>query len=1090
MILEFILLESLHMQEKIKRYMHSLEDNFFGWWIKNFRISVMLTVLLIGYGIYALVIIPKESSPEIKFGLVMVNTVYPGANPIDIDQLITTKIEDKIKSINGIDKINSTSSVGISSVVVTLKNETDTKDFINTLKTEVEKVALPTDAKDPMVSEISTANEVLFELMLYGDSKEFTSNHLRTLAYQMADDLQGKWPIVDAKIGTVWDGISNSAGSTTDNQYDIEVLIDENKMQQLGLTLPQISQTIRVFNNNTPLGNYTLGDLKYDYRVRGKVESLSDLMQVPINISNQGPAQYIRLSDIALVQRKYNDESLQFGGTSESTGTINVATKLVIYKANRSNVFKDAGAAKKLIEDEIKKPQYKGISLDYTTDLSEIIIEDYKGLASNAWQSILLIFLVMRFFVGLRQSLIATVAMPLSFLVTFIVLNRAGYTLNFLTNFSLILTFGMGIDTVIVIIEAAYELMKKGFNSKTAILLSLKQYAKPNITSSLSNMVVFLPMLALPGIMGKFLAYIPITIFITLAGSLFLALSINNVLFWKVNKNQNHYYKDKDTPDDEEEILLNEEENKILMMEREGKIALDPSKQTSTDIQIGKMAHRYSTQLHWIIERPFWRKMSYRGPVGLLVLSFIFLSGAIGFKIFPSGDNEFMNMTVTTKVGTVTETRQPYTTKMNQIISHLPELRNYTIDAQGNTINVAIRLVKKGERDRNSFEVQEDLLKQLNYLTELGFKVESKVQEGWPPAAKAVGISLVADNTNLLSELKKVSIDFENYLKTLEGTVNVNNSSNNNPGQFEFTRDTNKLAELGLSPQDFTSELLPALQGQNIGTMTLEKKDRDIIIKYKGFDDDMTPETLLSTVVNTKVGPIMLGSVSEYTVDQALNRVSREDGDLTIVVDSDLTPGSTPTDFQPKLTAFAEQYNFPQGIGFKVGGENAANAELIQATFVALAIAIFLTFLILVYQFNSLKQSTMILYSIITAMLGVNIWLFITGNPYSMPFMIWFISLIGIVVNNAIFIIDKINTNLAAWLPLKLAILNAGSTRFKPVLISSLTTILGIITLARKDEFWAGLARTVVFWLLFSSFMTLLSIPNLYYSVYKKKGEE
>ena len=154
-------------------------------------------------------------------------------------------------------------------------------------------------------------------------------------------------------------------------------------------------------------------------------------------------------------------------------------------------------------------------------------------------------------------------------------------------------------------------------------------------------------------------------------------------------------------------------------MEREGKTALDPSKQTITDIRIGKIAHWYSTKLHWIIERPFWRKMAYRGPVGLLILSFIFLSGAIGFKIFPSGDNEFMNMTVTSKVGTVTQTRTPYTTKLNQIISSVPELRNYTIDANGNTINIAIRLVKKTQRDRNSFEVQEDLLQQLNYLVEL-----------------------------------------------------------------------------------------------------------------------------------------------------------------------------------------------------------------------------------------------------------------------------------------------------------------------------------------------------------------------------------
>ena len=243
----------------------------------------------------------------------------------------------------------------------------------------------------------------------------------------------------------------------------------------------------------------------------------------------------------------------------------------------------------------------------------------------------------------------------------------------------------------------------------------------------------------------------------------------------------------------------------------------------------------------------------------------------------------------------------------------------------------------------------------------------------------------------------------------------------------------------------------------------------------------------MSTVINTKAWPIMLWSVAEYSINQSLNSVSRKKGDLSITVESDLDSWLKPTDFQPKLEEFASRYQFPSGISFKAWWENEANAELIQATMVAFIIAIFLTFLILVYQFNSFKQSTIILYSIITALLGVNIGLFITWNPYSMPFMIWFISLIGIVVNNAIFIIDKINNNIKLWAPLMDAIVDAGKTRFKPVIISSMTTILWIITLARKDEFWAWLAYTVVFWLLFSSIMTLLSVPNIYYSVYYKK---
>ncbi|MFA7285165.1 MAG: efflux RND transporter permease subunit, partial [Candidatus Absconditabacterales bacterium] len=873
-------------------------------------------------------------------------------------------------------------------------------------------------------------------------------------------------------------------------QYNIEVLVDEKKIQQLGLTLGQVTQAIRSFNNNVPLGNYVLGDFRYDYRIKGKVETLSELMDIPITIgnTNQGPRKYVRLADIASVQRDYKDDSASYGGIAKDGN--NVATTVVIYKANRSNIFENAGEAKALINKELQKPMYAGIKTEYTTDLSEIIIEDYASLGSNALQSVLLIFLIMWLFIGLKQSLIATFAMPLSFFITFIVLNWMGYTLNFLTNFSLVLTFGMGIDTVVVIIEAAYELMKKGYNAKTAILLAMKQYAQPNMTSSIANMIVFLPMLALPGITGKFLAYIPITIFITLAASLFLASSINNAIFWKLNNNQKYYFKPADYKEGEdEEILLSDEDKELLKLEQAGKEARESEDQPATDKFINKIAHRYSTKLHRILERRFWRRRSYIGPVVALILSFILLSGSIGFTLFPSGDNEFMNIAIETKQGATTESMIGLAPKISQIISSIPELRNFNITVSNNTISIAVRLVKKNQRDKNSFEVQDDILAQLAYLKEKGYIVESKVQEGGPPTGKAVGIQIVADDTSLLNDLKKVSTDFEQYLKSLEGTMNVTNSSKNNPGQFEFTRDNNKLAQLGLTPSDFQNELLSALLGQNAGTLSLEKKDRDIIVKYKGFASNLTPEAILSTVISTKNGPIMLGSVAEYSINQALSSLSRKDGDITISVESDLELGKNPTDYQPKLVAFAQTYQFPSGVSYKAGGENAENAELIQATLVAFMVAIFLIFLVLVYQFNSFSQSIMILYSIITALLGVNIGLWITGNPYSMPFMIGFISLIGIVVNNAIFIIDKINSNLKLGAPILEAIIDAGKTRFKPVIISSLTTILGIITLAFKDEFWAGLARTVVFGLLFSSVMTLISVPNLYYTIYNRKNK-
>ncbi|HMY81060.1 MAG TPA: efflux RND transporter permease subunit, partial [Candidatus Absconditabacterales bacterium] len=364
----------------LSSYSASLENGFFGRWIKNFRISLMLTILLIGYGLYAAIQIPKESSPEITFGLVSVNTVYPGTNPIDMDELITTKLEDTIDDLDGIDKIESTSSVGISSIVITLKNETNTKDFLNELKTTIDKVILPDDAKDPIVTEISTANEVLFELMLYGSADHFTMNHIRSLGYHLADRLKGKGPIIDAQIGTISRGGGGQA-SSSDDQFDVQVLVDEKKMQQLGLTLGQVTQAIRAFNTNLPLGNHELGELNYDYRIKGKLSSFDDLMNVPLSLGGRGPIEYIRLSDIALVQRNYKDQSIGYGGSYNHSN--NLGVKVVIYKEKRSNIFADAGQAKTLIANELQKPLYKGVNVDYTTDLSEVIIDDYKSLAGN-----------------------------------------------------------------------------------------------------------------------------------------------------------------------------------------------------------------------------------------------------------------------------------------------------------------------------------------------------------------------------------------------------------------------------------------------------------------------------------------------------------------------------------------------------------------------------------------------------------------------------------------------------------------------------------------------------------------------------------
>ena len=251
-------------------------------------------------------------------------------------------------------------------------------------------------------------------------------------------------------------------------------------------------------------------------------------------------------------------------------------------------------------------------------------------------------------------------------------------------------------------------------------------------------------------------------------------------------------------------------------------------------------------------------------------------------------------------------------------------------------------------------------------------------------------------------------------------------------------------------------------------------------------------------MIPTRIWDVRVGDYVSYTFETALSSINRENGKITISAESDLEPWFVPTQVQPKLIEFAQSYSFPEGVSFEAGWENAENSDLIRSTLISFVIAIFLIYGILVFQFNSFSQPAIILYSVVLALMWVNIWLLLTGNPYSMPFAIWFIALTGIVVNDAIIFVDKINS-LLGWVDhikdLKWKtqdeyieyIVQAGKTRLQPIIVTTLTTVFGVLPLALQDEFWAGLGYTVVFGLFAGSAMTLFVIPALYYELYLNK---
>jgi len=1022
--------------------------------------------LIIGLGAMALIWIPKESSPSIKFGIIQISTFYPGVNPVDMDNLITEEVEQAVKDIDGIDKIDSASQVWVAFTTLTLDNEADTREVVTDVKAEIDKLNLPTDAEDPVVTEISTDSEIMFQVSLYGDKWSFPKERLKRLAQLTKDRLEGKFGIDEILI----DGGAD---------FDLQVQVDQAKAEAIWLNLAQIASSIRSYNANTPLGNFEIDSLNYDFRIDGELASREELLDVPISSA-------LKLRDVANIVREYDDESIK-SFWLQWEPWYHVAT-LTVNKAEWGNIFSLSAQAKSAIESLFEESAYEDVQYIYGQDLSEVIKDDYADLAQSGLLTLIWVFLCLLIFVGLKESAIATFAIPLAFMVTFIVLQQIDLSLNFLTNFSLVLTLGIAIDTTIVIIEAAYENMKLWFNPRTAVLKAVKDFSAPLIAGTSTTLVVFIPMMVLPGIIGKFLAYIPITVFITLVAALFISLTVNSALFYKLSKKKKWY-----VSEPKAEQFLTASNLAILQKEREGKEERGHENKSLRHRMLSAFSNRYERTLRTFIWSKATRLLSVFIPIVLLVLSFVLLAPQIGFKLFPGSDNGFFFLEVKNTPWATTEQTAAYVPLIESTLSWVPELEQYSINVNGSRLDATIELTDLAERNkkwqRDVFEVESQVLEDLQFLAQEWLTVESVIDEWWPPQEKPVGIKLVTDDNTKFSQLVQVAKDFQAYLRTIQGTKNVALSSKDTPGQFIFSFDKSTLSALWLTPGDVTSQLAVALNGAPAGTITVEGIDADIKVLYDSFAKEVSPSDITNTMISSPSGLVPVWELMDYQVDNAVGEIARSDTKLTIKVDADLEEefSNQGPVLQAQFSERANTYDFPDGIAFDAAGESDENAELIWAAGRGMVIALFLMLVILVLQFNSFTKPAIILYSVFLALLWVNIGLYLTGNPYSMSFAIWFIALMGIVVNDAIIFIDKINKNLAHGVDTFEAIVEAWRSRLQPIVLTTLTTLLWVLPIALQDPFWAWLWYTMIFGLFAGSAMTLFVIPSLYYMVFVKK---
>lgn len=1006
--------------------------------------------------------IPKKSSPDLELGIVSIVKPYIGVSPEDIDSLITDKIEKQIKDIEGIKKMNSTSSLGLSSVVLELENGVNIQDKVTEIKDELDKVNFPSEAEDTIVQDISASDNTLFSFVFYADENTYTKEYLLQKALDLRFELEGK-PGINKIHVRWWD------------EYEIKVLLDGAKIDALGLTLPRVADAIVQYNKNTPIGNYDIWELSYDFRFQGEIQEVKDFLNIPLVWKGDS---IVYLKDISSIERKFKNDSLSKVVFPESKGYNSIIVDVL--KSDKDDFFSSSEKAKIILKDTIKGFKYEGISYKIFIDVSAEMAQSYSDLFRNMMTTFFLVFLTLLVFIGFKEGFIGILIVPLSYLITFIVLYYWGFSLNFLTNFSLILSLWVAIDTIIVVIEWANKKVQLWYHPKHAILIAIREYAPPIISGTMTTLAAFIPMLTLPGVMGKYLSYIPITVFITLLASLFLSLTVTSAIFMRLTKNKDYYRENS-----KELETLWKDETELLIYDRRNKYEKTGERSSKREMIFDWLADKYFASLKTIILSQKARLLIIFIPIFLLLASFQFWHG---FTLFPESDNRQINITIEAKQGRTAESMTQYLPLLESTISGIPEVDIFNLSVENNAISIIIELADASVRDkkwqRNSFLVENEINERLDIFRSQWLRVESKVLVGGPPWGKAVGIKLVASDVEHLSILKNVADDFESQLQSMDGTKNVWSSSSSTPGQFVFQLDYPKLASLWLSPSEITGAIFASTNGFNAGTVKGKLDDYDIKVQIAEFEDNVSPYQIENLVLNTSVWDIKLIDIASYKFESAISKIDRVNTKITITVDADLQDWIVASAIQPKFLEYAQNYDYPLWISFEAAGEAEENSELIISTLIAFGVALFLIFTILVLQFNSYAQPAVILYSVVLALLWVNAGLFIMGLPYSMAFAIWFIALTWIVINNAIIYIDRINTNLREGLSDIDSVLHAGKSRLVPMLVTTVTTVLGIFPIALQDEFWAGLGFTIVFGLMTGTAMTLFVIPSLFYQTF------
>ncbi len=1014
-------------------------------------IVLLIFILLAGVGTY--LTIPKESSPDITIPIIYVSVGHQGISPTDAERLLVRPIEQELRSIEGVKEMTSTASEGHASVMLEFSVGVDLNKAMADVREAVDlaKPKLPTDSDEPTVNEVTLASEEpALSVVLYGTVPERT---IVQIARQLRDKLESYRQILEVDI----------AG---DREDIVEIVVDPLLMESYGLDQADIYNLIALNNKVVAAGFVDTGYGRFSVKVPSVFDSLKDVLELPVKVDGK---QVITFADVATVRRAFRDPDSYARLDGKS------AVVLDVKKRAGENIIETVQLIKAVLEEAQTRPEWpNNLLIKYTWDQSKDVKIMLNDLQNNILSAIILVVIVIIAILGVRTALLVGISIPGSFLTGLLVLSVFGLTVNIIVLFSLIMAVGMLVDGAIVVTEFADRRMQEGACKREAYRDAAKRMAWPITASTATTLAAFAPLLFWPDVTGEFMSYLPLTLIATLSASLAMALLFVPVLGSLMGKPQH-----------------------VTKAQREKMVALHDG---DFDKATGLTKLYYHT-LKVAIHHPL--KIFLSAVILAIGVGFTYAKAGLGAEFFPEVDPPFFTVKVRSYGDLSIDEKDVIMRDIEAMMIGHKEFESVYTRTGGDDEIGQIQITPVDWQYRRKVK---EIIEELKVHTDqyAGVEIEYKFPDAGPPVEHDLVIEMSARIPDNLDEAAKIVRHWADQ-NSIFTNISDNSSKEGIDWQIDIRRDDASRFAADATLVGNTVQFVT--NGLKIGDYLPDDstEEVDILVRYPNDKRDIGRFDQLR--VKTAAGLVPITNFASIVPEPKQDTIHRIDGQRVINVMADMKEGYNLALELPNIEQAIAELELPAGVEFKIRGQNEEqenSSAFLQSAFM---VALVVMALILITQFNSFYQAFLILSAVLFSTVGVFVGLLVFQKPFGIIMSgIGVIALAGIVVNNNIVLIDTYNQLRRRGLEKREAILRTGVQRLRPVMLTTITTILGLMPMvlemnidlinqkiefgAPSTQWWSQLATAVAGGLAFATVLTLVLTPCLLMLGREHKVEE